>query len=79
MFFTIILIYLSKRELELKTFSSRKCKLYISVITYMEALGFPFKNAYEKTIIRQLCNHLEIIPETLLGLRPQGGVKVPEG
>jgi len=51
---TNILIYLSKREIELKSFSSRETKLYISVITYMEALGFPFVNSNEKSIIEQL-------------------------
>jgi predicted nucleic acid-binding protein len=58
---TNILIYLSKREIELESFSSRETKLYISVITYMEALGFPFTNSSEKSIIEKLCNHIEMI------------------
>lgn len=58
---TNILIYLSKREIEIDSFSSRETKLYISVITYMEALGFQFANSIEKSIIEQLCSNIEII------------------
>lgn len=56
---TNILIYLSKREIEIESFSSRDTKLYISVITYMEALGFQFLNSIEKSIIEQLCSNIE--------------------
>ena len=56
---TNILIYLSKREIEIESFSSRDNKLYISVNTYMEALGFQFLNSIEKSIIEQLCSNIE--------------------
>jgi hypothetical protein len=52
---TNILIYLSKKKLELEKIAAPGVILSISVITYMEVLGFKFGNNSEKYIIEQLC------------------------
>jgi predicted nucleic acid-binding protein len=81
---TNILIYLSKREIELESFSSRDTKLYISVITYMEALGYPFVNSTEKSIIEQLCSHIEIVNlnqdiiDKVIEIRQRKKIKLPD-
>lgn len=81
---TNILIYLSKREIELESFSSRETKLYISVITYMEALGFQFVNSIEKSIIEQLCSNFEIINlnqdiiDKVIEIRQKKRIKLPD-
>ena len=53
---TNVLIYLSKRELELETFITNQSHLYISVITYMEALGFQFRSKQEEQSVRAICD-----------------------
>lgn len=81
---TNILIYLSKKEIEIESFSSRDTKLYISVITYMEALGFQFVNSIEKSIIEQLCSNFEIINlnqdiiDTVIEIRQKKRIKLPD-
>lgn len=81
---TNILIYLSKKEIEIESFSSRDTKLYISVITYMEALGFQFVNSIEKSIIEQLCSNFEIINlnqdiiDTVFEIRQKKRIKLPD-
>jgi len=44
---TNILILLSKKELSLNQIANENDKLYISVITLMEAKGFAFQNPIE--------------------------------
>jgi len=81
---TNILIYLSKREIELESFSSSDTKLYISVITYMEVLGFPFINPTEKSIMEQLCNHIDMINlnqdiiDKVIEIKQRKKIKLPD-
>ena len=58
---TNILIYLSKRILEFEKVVDPEIKLYISVITYMEVLGFNFESNVEKKLVEQLCKLFPII------------------
>ena len=45
---TNILIYLSQKTLEFSKVASPGDNLYISVITYMEVLGYRFSNEFEQ-------------------------------
>jgi len=81
---TNILIYLSKREINLEDFASKDDVLYISVITLMEAKGYLFSNKKEEAIIDALCNNLikvyltdEVI-ETVITLRKKHKIKLPD-
>jgi len=81
---TNILIYLSKREINLEDFASKDDVLYISVITLMEAKGYLFSNKKEEAIIDALCNNLikvyltdEVI-ETVITLRKKYRIKLPD-
>ena len=48
---TNILIYLSKRKLEFEKVALNEAKLFISVITCMEVMGFKFERNSEKGTI----------------------------
>ena len=81
---TNILIYLSKNELTLSSFVEPGDTLYISVITYMEALGFPFKNKIEEKLISGLCENLIVLPlsesivKHVIKLRKSHKIKLPD-
>jgi predicted nucleic acid-binding protein len=81
---TNILIYLSKKELELAAFAKPADELFISVITYMEALGFPFSSEKEKRIITELCNNLSVINldnavvDRVIEIRRKSKIKLPD-
>jgi hypothetical protein len=55
------LIYLSKKQLAFDKVASPGDKLFISVITYMEVLGYPFSDKTEKHIVEELCKNLPVI------------------
>ena len=55
-----IIIYLSKREIPL-TFLDQFDEHYISVITYMEVLGYRFRDAKEKEFIREMLSIFHIL------------------
>jgi predicted nucleic acid-binding protein len=48
-----IIIYLSKREVPLSILDQYD-EHFISVITYMEVLGYPFRNPKEEEFIREM-------------------------
>jgi predicted nucleic acid-binding protein len=81
---TNILIYLSKQELKLEDFASEDDVLYISVITLMEAKGYPFSNKKEEILIDSLCENLikahlsDDVIETVIGLRKKYKIKLPD-
>ncbi len=81
---TNILIYLSKKELKLEDFASKEDVLFISVITLMEAKGYPFSNKKEEIIIDTLCENLikayvtDDVIETVIGLRRKHKIKLPD-
>ena len=55
-----IIIYLSKREVPL-SFLDQFNKHYISVITYMEVLGYKFRNYKEEKFIREMLEVFRIL------------------
>jgi predicted nucleic acid-binding protein len=81
---TNILIYISKKEIQLSSFAHPGDELFISVITYMEALGFPFKSRNEELIISGLCENLivinleEPIINEVISLRKKNKIKLPD-
>ena len=81
---TNILIYLSKQELKLEDFASEDDVLYISVITLMEAKGYPFSNKKEEILIDSLCENLikahlsDDVIETVIGLQKKYKIKLPD-
>ena len=81
---TNILIYLSKRKLELEKVASPEVNLYISVITYMEVLGYKFQNKFEKQTIERLCKYFPVINlnpkivEKVISVRQQYKIKLPD-
>ena len=81
---TNILIYLSKKELKLEDFADVNDTLFISVISYMEAKGFQFKNKHEATIIEAVCDNLikvqltDDVIEKVIDLRKKFKIKLPD-
>ncbi len=81
---TNILIYLSKKEIDITSFAEKKDVLFISIITYMEALGYSFTSKREEEIISALCENLEIvnldefIVEKVIELRKKYKIKLPD-
>jgi len=81
---TNILIYLSKRKLEFGKIASPDDKLSISVITYMEVLGYRFENDSEKQTIEQLCKYFPVIDlnpeivEKVISIRQKHKIKLPD-
>jgi predicted nucleic acid-binding protein len=56
-----IIIYLSKGILEIEDIMASYDDLYISIITYLEVMGFRFSDEAEKSIIKYLLNSFEMI------------------
>jgi len=81
---TNILIYLSKKELNLEDFASKNDVLYISVITLMEAKGYLYSNIKEEIIIDELCKNLikvyitDKVIDTVITLRKKHKIKLPD-
>lgn len=81
---TNILIYLSKRKLEFGKIASPDDELSISVITYMEVLGYRFENDSEKQTIEQLCKYFPVIDlnheivNKVIAIRQKHKIKLPD-
>jgi len=81
---TNILIYLSKRKLEFEKVASRETKLFISIITYMEVLGYRFETDFEKLTIESLCKHFPVINlnqeiiDKVISIRQKYKIKLPD-
>jgi predicted nucleic acid-binding protein len=81
---TNILIYLSKRKLEFDQVASPHAGLSISVITYMEVLGYRFETDFEKQTVEQLCKYFPIIHlnseiiEKVISIRQKHKIKLPD-
>jgi hypothetical protein len=81
---TNILIYLSKRKLEFDQVASPHSELSISVISYMEVLGYRFETDFEKQTVEQLCKYFPIIHlnseiiEKVIYIRQKHKIKLPD-
>ena len=81
---TNILIYLSKKEIAFEKAFSPSDKLFMSVITYMEVLGYRFANKEEKYFIEGLCKHIphigldSVIVEKVIQIKQKHKIKLPD-
>jgi len=81
-FDTNVLIYLSKFKLDPEKILKEKAA--ISVITKIEALGYPFPNIEEHNLLKAICAELDIVPlsdiisEETIKLRTRYKVKLPD-
>ena len=79
-----VIIYLSKREMSL-SFLDQFDDISISVITYMEILGFPFPDQEEEKYIRDLISIFNIIfidrkiSDIVVDIRKTKRIKLPDG
>jgi hypothetical protein len=78
-----IIIYLSKGVLESAEFEKYE-SIAVSIITYMEVLGYRFHSAGEESIIRKMLDMMEIIPISMeiaditIELRKSMKLKLPD-
>ena len=81
---TNIIIYLSQGKMKVSDFASTDDTLCISAITYMEALGYPFKSSKEELFVKGLCDTCELINLTksvidkTIEIRKQAKIKLPD-
>ena len=81
---TNIIIYLSQEKLKMTDFASKGERLCISIISYMESLGHPFKNKEEEIIVKSLCDACEVfnltkqITDKTIEIRKQFKIKLPD-
>lgn len=81
---TNVLIYLSKGKLEFAKIIRDSHQVFISVISYMEVLGFEFKDATERKLIEQLLQSFTIIQTDMeianvaAGYRSRSKIKLPD-
>ena len=81
---TNIIIYLSQEKMKMTDFASKGDRLCISIISYMESLGHPFKNKEEEIIVKSLCDTCEIfnltkqITDKTIEIRKQFKIKLPD-
>lgn len=79
-----IIIYFSKGLLDIDEIFAHSDELYISIITYMEVLGYPFEDSEEQKLIMQLLEHFEIIDvnmeiaKEVVSLRSKKRIKLPD-
>jgi predicted nucleic acid-binding protein len=81
---TNIVIYISKKIISVTAFATEDATLYISDITYMETLGYPFSSLAEKEAIELLLSKFKriaisekIIQATIL-LKQTQKIKLPD-
>ncbi|MBF0241767.1 MAG: type II toxin-antitoxin system VapC family toxin [Desulfamplus sp.] len=79
-----IIIYLSKGELHVDKLFDDKKKYFISVITYMETLGFQFETFNEKEFIQQILSFFKVIyidkkiADKVIEIRQHKKIKLPD-
>ena len=78
-----VIIYLSKREISL-SFLDQFDAFFISVITYMEILGYPFSNPREEKFIKELLSFFRTIyidhrvADITIEIRKKKRIKLPD-
>jgi len=78
------IIYLSKRLISIDDVFNNDDKYAISVITYMEILGYEFNSKNEEKFIKELLSYLEIlyideqIANKVIQLKRKNKIKLPD-
>jgi len=81
---TNIVIYLTQRKLKISDFAKKGGNLYISSITYIEALGYPFQNQSDEKAVTKLCDIFERIfltkeiEKQTISVRKSNKIKLPD-
>lgn len=81
---TNILIYLSKRKLNIGEVIIEDEQLFMSVITYMEVMGFRFEDNYEKEVVQRICDLIPVIDlsqeivDRVIFIRQKHRIKLPD-
>ena len=81
---TNIIIYLSQKKLKLSDFARNESNLYLSSITYIEALGYPFQSRDEEKEVAELCETFERllltedIEKQTIHIRKSKKIKLPD-
>lgn len=79
-----ILIRLSKQEPEVVAFVNSCSRKFISVVTYMEVLGYPFATKTEENFVKKLLNLFELthidqdIADHTVKIRKKHKIKLPD-
>ena len=79
-----IIIYVAKKQLDPGGFIQPEDELFISDISYMETLGFPFSDENEKREIKALLDVLfrfsieESIVQKVVEIKQQRRIKLPD-
>lgn len=79
-----ILIYLSKGQLDFGSLAAKYRKIYVSVVTYMEVLGFNFSDPSEEALLVSLFQQFEIVQTDLdlakqvVAYRKVKKIKIPD-
>ena len=79
-----IIVYLSKGELRWETFFEDANTYYVSVISYMETLGFPFESKREQEFVQRLLSLFQIIyinqriADKVVEIRQRKKMKLPD-
>jgi len=83
-FDTNVLIYLSKNLLKIEDLITSDTKQAISVISYIETLGFPFATAEDYVYMKKICSSFIVIPlsdpivSETISLRKNYKIKLPD-
>lgn len=81
---TNIIIYLSKELISLDDIFEDDEKYAISVITYMEVLGYKFQSNQEEYFVRKLLSYFDIvyldkiIADKVIEIRQKNKIKLPD-
>lgn len=79
-----IVIYLSQKVITIESFAATDDELFISDITYMETLGFPFASVEDKNFMITLLNQFsrvgltESIIQQTIALKQNYKIKLPD-
>lgn len=79
-----ILIYLSKGTLEIEAVFNAYDEFYISIITYMEVMGFKFDDEKELAVVKALLDNFHMIninpeiAEIVIAIRQKKRIKLPD-
>ncbi len=79
-----IIIYLSQNIIDLDDIADDDSILTVSVITYIEVLGYPFSDETQRAFIKKLFSFLEIIyidesiAQKTIELRENNKIKLPD-
>jgi predicted nucleic acid-binding protein len=81
---TNIVIYLSQGKLKASDFAKKGSSLYLSSVTYIEALGYSFPNQEEEKVVTKLCEVFERlflteeVEKQTISLRKKYKIKLPD-